>query len=95
VPYLATRRSWNSGNDDISQTLIETFLQEIEGLPPESIQITRLGMKLNAQHRDELLSRVHTMFEEFKDMPADADGQPLSLMFAEHPEIPRAERRGR
>jgi predicted ArsR family transcriptional regulator len=92
VPYLATRRSWNSGNDDISQTLIETFLQEIQGLPPERIQIIRLGLKLNAASRDELLERMYALFEEYKDRPADADGEPLSLMFVEHPEIPRAER---
>jgi DNA-binding transcriptional ArsR family regulator len=93
VPYLATRRSWNSGGDDISLTLIETFLQEIEGLPPNRLHIVRLGLKLNTANRGELLERFQALFEEFKDRPADADGEPLSLLFVEHPEIPRAERR--
>jgi DNA-binding transcriptional ArsR family regulator len=93
VPYLATRRSWNSGGDDISSTLVETFLQEIEGLPPERLHIVRLGLKLNADSRRELLDRFQQLFEEYKDRPADAGGDPLSLMFVEHPEIPRAERR--
>ena len=92
VPYLATRRSWNSGGDDISSTLVETFLQEIEGLPPDRLHILRLGLKLNAENRQELLDRFYALFDEYKDRPADADGQPLSLMFVEHPEIPRAER---
>jgi predicted ArsR family transcriptional regulator len=92
VPYLATRRSWNSGSDDIALTLIETFLQEIQGLQPELIQITRLGLKLNAANRDELLDRFAAIFEDFKDRPADVDGEPLSLMFVEHPEVPRAQR---
>ena len=92
VPYLATRRSWNSGGDDISQTLVETFLQEIEGLPPQQLHIVRLGLKLNAASRSELLDRFQDLFEEYKDRPADADGEPLSLMFVEHPELPRSER---
>jgi DNA-binding transcriptional ArsR family regulator len=92
VPYLATRRSWNSGGDDISSTLIETFLQEIEGLPPERLHIVRLGVKLNAESRSELLERFQRLFEEFKDRPADVDGEPLSLLFVEHPELPRSQR---
>jgi DNA-binding transcriptional ArsR family regulator len=95
VPYLATRRSWNSGGDDISTTLIQTFLQEIEGLPPERLHIVRLGVKLNAESRAELLDRFQQLFEEFKDRPADADGEPLSLLFVEHPEIPRSQRANR
>jgi DNA-binding transcriptional ArsR family regulator len=92
VPYLATRRSWNSGGEDISSTLVETFLQEIEGLPPERLHIVRLGLKLNAEKRRQLLDRFAELFEELKDLPADADGEPLSLFFVEHPEIPRAQR---
>jgi predicted ArsR family transcriptional regulator len=92
VPYLATRRSWNSGGDDISGTLIETFLQEIEGLPPERLHIVRLGVKLNAASRAALLERFQQLFEEVKDRPADPDGEPLSLLFVEHPELPRSQR---
>ncbi|HEX4443408.1 MAG TPA: helix-turn-helix domain-containing protein [Galbitalea sp.] len=95
VPYLATRRSWNSGADNISLTLVETFLQEIEGLPPNRLHIVRLGLKLNAASRDELIDRFQALFEEYRARPADADGEPLSLMFAEHPEISRSERGGR
>jgi predicted ArsR family transcriptional regulator len=92
VPYLATRRSWNSGGDDISLTLVETFLQEIEGLPADRLYTARLGLKLNAASREEMLERFQELFEEYKDRPADADGEPLSLFFVEHPEISRAER---
>ncbi|HEX4057320.1 MAG TPA: helix-turn-helix domain-containing protein [Galbitalea sp.] len=93
VPYLATRRSWRSGGDDISLTLIETFLQEIEGLPPDRLHTVRLGLKLNAANRDELLDRFQQLFEEYKDRPADVDGDPISLFFVEHPELSRAQRR--
>jgi predicted ArsR family transcriptional regulator len=96
VPYLATRRSWRFGTDALmSSTLVETFLQEIEGLDHGRLHIVRLGVKLNAEHREELLERFQKLFEEYKDLPADADGEPLSLLFVEHPEISRAERLGR
>lgn len=95
IPYRATGRSWRSGGDNMSPTLVETFLQEIEGLPPGELQITRLGLKLNAATRKEMLDRFHALFEEYKDRGPDADGEPLSLMFAEHPERSRAERLNR
>jgi predicted ArsR family transcriptional regulator len=94
VPYRATGRSWRSGGQNMSPVLVETFLQEIEGLAPERIHITRLGLKLNAANRREMLDRFAALFEEYKDRPADPDGEPLSLMFAEHPETPRSQRGG-
>ncbi len=86
IPYRATRRSWNSGGEDLAPTLVQTFLQEIEGLAPDELLITRLGVKLNAEHRAELSARFMALFEEYKDRPADPDGEPISLMLAEHPE---------
>jgi predicted ArsR family transcriptional regulator len=96
VPYLATRRSWRfGGGTSMSFTLVETFLQEIEGLDPALLHTVRLGLKLNADSRKELLDRFQALFEEYAAREADIDGEPISLMFAEHPEISRAERRGR
>ncbi len=95
IPYRATGRSWRSGGDSLGPMLVETFLQEIEGLAPDEVQITRLGLKLNAANRDEMLARFLALFEEYKDRGADPDGEPLSLMFAEHPEKPRSQRLNR
>jgi predicted ArsR family transcriptional regulator len=92
IPYRATRRSWRSGGEDMGPTLVATFLQEIEGLAPDELLITRLGVKLNAANRSEMSARFMALFEEYKDRPADPDGQPISLMFAEHPEHPRSTR---
>jgi DNA-binding transcriptional ArsR family regulator len=94
IPYRATGRSWRSGGESLGPMLVQTFLQEIEGLAPEEVQITRLGLKLNAANRAEMLNRFHALFEEYKDRGADPDGEPLSLMFAEHPERSRADRLG-
>ncbi len=92
IPYRATGRSWRQGGLDFGPVLIETFLQEIEGLEPGEIQVTRLGLKLNAKTRAEMLDRFHAVFQEYKERGPDADGVPISLMFAEHPERSRAER---
>ncbi|MBK4346415.1 ArsR/SmtB family transcription factor [Lacisediminihabitans changchengi] len=92
VPYLATRVSWNTSVEGISPILIDTFLQEIEGLPADEIRVMRLGLKLTDARRDELIGRVHALFQEYASAEADVDGSPLSLLFAEHPDVPRAER---
>src|SRR5476649_823080 len=41
IPYRATGRSWRQGGRDFGPMLIETFLQEIEGLEAAEIQVTR------------------------------------------------------
>jgi predicted ArsR family transcriptional regulator len=92
VPYRATGLSWTSGTPADGPMLVETFLQEIEGLAPEDLIITRLGLKLNATNREELLQRFAALFQEYKDREPDADGEPISLLFAEHPEQTKASR---
>ena len=92
VPYRATRLSWGHPVPDIGPVLVKTFLQEIEGLAPEDISITRLGLKLNPENRAELLTRFGDLFAEYAARDSDPDGQPISLLFAEHPDIPRGER---
>jgi hypothetical protein len=95
VPYLATRTSWGTEMPGGSRILVQTFLDEIEGLAPDDLMITRLGLKLNRETRDEMLGRFFALFEEYKERPADPDGEPISLLFAEHPERRRAEREKR
>lgn len=92
IPYRATGRSWRSGGENLGPMLVQTFLQEIEGLAPEEIHVTRLGLKLGEANRAELSARFLALFEEYKNRGADPDGEPISLMFVEHPERPRAQR---
>lgn len=86
VPYLATKRSWSTHVPGISSVLIETFLQEIAPLAPEDVNVARLGLKLNEANRRELQQRFTDLLQEYVDRPADADGTPLSIMLAIHPE---------
>jgi Mn-dependent DtxR family transcriptional regulator len=92
VPYRATGLSWRAGDERISPVLIETFLQEIEGLPPEAIQVSRLGLKLNEKNKWELLERFQALLQEYVDRDPDPDGEPISLLFVEHPDLPRDQR---
>lgn len=92
IPYRATKLSWRSEAPGIGPVLLETFLQEIEGLPAEDIDITRLGLKLTTAHRAELLARFDELFQEYAAREPDPGGQPISLLFAEHPDLPRNER---
>jgi DNA-binding transcriptional ArsR family regulator len=86
VPYLATRRSWDADVPGVGPILVQTFLDEIADVPAEELMIGRLGLKLNAEHERELLSRLFGVLAEYKELPADEDGRPLSVMIAAHPE---------
>lgn len=86
VPYRATGLSWSTPVPGISATLINTFLEETRGLAPDEIDIARLGLKLNVADREELLTRIQDLLVEYKNRPADADGEPLSIMIAVHPD---------
>ncbi len=92
VPYRATGASWRTQMPGKNRILIDTFLAEIEGLTPDELQLTRLGVKLSDADRDEMLDRFADLFEEYKNRPTDPNGTPVSLLFAEHPELSRAER---
>jgi DNA-binding transcriptional ArsR family regulator len=86
VPYRATGLSWNTPLDDGSAIMVETFLQQIQGLPPEDVQTTWLGLKLSAEHKAELEDRLYAIAQEFKDRGPDAGGDTYSLFIALHPD---------
>jgi Mn-dependent DtxR family transcriptional regulator len=92
VPYRATGLSWRAGNHNMGHVLLETFLQEIEGLPSEDLEIARLGLKLNENNRRELIDRFQALLNEYAARDSDPDGRPISLLFVEHPDLPRDQR---
>jgi DNA-binding transcriptional ArsR family regulator len=87
VPYRATGLSWRTSLPGGSLVMVETFLQQIAGLPPDDVDTTWLGLKLNDEHLDELRRRLHTVIAEFKERGPDADGAPYSLFTALHPDL--------
>jgi hypothetical protein len=64
--------------------LVETFLQEIEGLAPSEIDVWRLGIRLNPENRAEMMGRLREIFEEYAARGADPDGTATSILLAHH-----------
>ncbi|GAA3200002.1 winged helix-turn-helix domain-containing protein [Microbacterium terregens] len=87
VPYRATGLSWRTSMPGGSLVMVETFLQQIAGLPPDDVDTTWLGLKINDQHREELTHRLYEVIREFKERGPDPDGQPYSLFTALHPDL--------
>ncbi|KNC20038.1 ArsR family transcriptional regulator [Arthrobacter sp. RIT-PI-e] len=84
IPYRATGLSWTSRIPNAAPVLVETFLQEIEGLQPEEIDVWRLGVKLNDEHRTEMMHRLREVLEDYARRGPDADGTATSILLAHH-----------
>ena len=87
VPYRATGLSWRTSMPGGSPVLIETFLQQIEGVDPEDLDTTWMGMKLTPEHRTEFQHRLYALVNEFKERGPDADGEPYSFFSTQHPDV--------
>jgi hypothetical protein len=66
--------------------LVQTFLDDIQGIDADDLGVWRLGFKFNHATERELNDRISQLLVEFKDRGPDADGRPLSIMVAVHPE---------
>ncbi|WP_194396908.1 helix-turn-helix domain-containing protein [Microbacterium atlanticum] len=87
VPYRATGLSWRTSMPGGSHVLVETFLQQIQGIDPDALDATWLGLKLNAEHREEFQHRLYELVNEFKERAPDPDGDPYSFFSALHPDV--------
>lgn len=86
VPYRATGLSWRTSMPGGSFVLVETFLQQIEGVADDDLDTSWLGLKLNDEHREELQNRLMELVTEFKERGPDPDGATYSLFTAFHPD---------
>lgn len=84
IPYRATGLSWGSQIPDAAPILVETFLQEIDGLTPSDIDVWRMGVKLNETNRRAMMSRLREVFEEYAALEPDDDGTATSVLLAHH-----------
>jgi hypothetical protein len=87
VPYLATGLSWRTQVPRQSTVIMDTFLQQVAEVPPEDVQISWLGLRLNAAHKAELEDRVQKLLEEFKERGPDDEGDAYSLVTVLHPDL--------
>ncbi|MCT9819640.1 helix-turn-helix domain-containing protein [Microbacterium sp. W1N] len=87
VPYIATGLSWRAPRmPNQSIVLLETMRQQMEGLDPESVETTWLGLRLNDEHLHELRERLYGLLQEFKERGPDAEGASFSLVTVLHPD---------
>jgi DNA-binding transcriptional ArsR family regulator len=93
VPYLATGRSWRTPmGPHGTRILVETFLEELAEADQATVDIARLGVRLDAAGLEELTGRITGLLQDYADRPPDPDGAPYSIFFAIHED---AARRGR
>lgn len=91
VPYLATRKSWRTPMGPAhGHVLVEAFLEELAEAPPETVELARLGLRLDAAGVAELRDRVSALLQEFADRPADPGGAPYAVFLAIHADPARA-----
>jgi predicted ArsR family transcriptional regulator len=93
VPYRATGKSWildvvdDRGRKARSVAMFEAFLADVETVGVENLSnLTRLGVRLTEQDREELVRRLHELFDEFARRRRDSGGEPWGLFFAAHPD---------
>lgn len=86
VPYRATGLSWRTPMPGVSGMLLDTFLQEINGLDPDALEASRLGLKLNAASQAQFSAELREVLERWAQRDSDDDGRPISVFVATHPE---------
>jgi DNA-binding transcriptional ArsR family regulator len=87
IPYRATGLTWHGSEAPlVGPVLVETFLQEIQGVKPTELDVGRLGVRLTPADREELDRRTGELMEwlRTRDVPG---GEPISFMIATHPDV--------
>ncbi len=87
IPYRATGRSWDTPVPQISTILLETMRQQLQSVDPEDVWVSWLGLRLNAEHLEELTRRLFEVIKDFKERGPDPDGDPYSLVTVLHPDL--------
>lgn len=90
IPYLTTGKSWQLSMPSKSPVLLNTFLDELGLVPAESVETTRLGLRLSAAERKEFERRLFGLLDEYATRADSPDGQAISLFLAIHPDPNRS-----
>jgi DNA-binding transcriptional ArsR family regulator len=92
-PYRSTGKSWRLSVEHFPPdesfagelAMIDAYREEVfQAGPGASRGLTRLGLRLNAEHLAELRERVFDVVHEFAERPPDPDGEPLGLLLGVH-----------
>jgi len=84
VPYRSTRQSWGARIPHAAPLLVDTFLQEINGLDPQEIQVVRVGLKLSEASQKEMMGRIKDVIEDYALRDPEPEGVATSLFLAHH-----------
>ena len=91
VPYRATGKSWLMDIDDRPPSgrdpMLAAFLEEVAEVGEQHLQSSRLGLRLSAADRAELVRRLHELLDEYARRPADPEGEKWSVYLGMHPEL--------
>ena len=89
VPYRATGKSWQLEAPKVGRAVLAAFLAEVEQVPADALQTTRLGLRLSEDEVEELSHRLHELLEDFRSRPPSPAAEPWSAFFALHPDSGR------
>lgn len=93
IPYRATRLSWglDLGAEPGTQVtaMLEAFLAEATAAGVERVRSSRLGLRLRPDELEEFEERIQAVLDDYAARPPSADGVPLSVFFAVHPDAGR------
>lgn len=84
VPYRATRKSWRLTDAGAEEAMIEAFLTERTQAGATVASMSRLGLRLGSDAREEFLGLIQAVLEDYAARPPDPDGEPLSVFFTAH-----------
>jgi DNA-binding Lrp family transcriptional regulator len=91
IPYLSTGLSWRLGVADgdseeaIRQAMLAAYLGEVADVGIADVWQTRVVLHLDAEGREELLTRLTSLLNEFVERPPAEDGEELGLYVASYP----------
>lgn len=86
IPYRSTRKSWNTRSPRTGQVLVDTFIEDLQGVEPEDLIAARMGMKVSDADRKEFMQRLAALLDDYANRDADPDGKAWSVFFAIHPD---------
>ena len=86
IPYLATGQSWRLQSPAAAGVLVEAFLDEAALVPPDRLDATRMGLRLDAAGAEALMDRLISVLEEFRARPVEPDAEAVSVFLAVHPD---------
>lgn len=86
IPYSATGKSWYVNAPVGVHSMLEAFLSEVQGVPEDQLQMTRLGLRMSHSDLDEFSRRLYALLKEMHDRPRDLTAKPYSLFLAIHPD---------